>query len=284
MGITTTRRPAVKISGSAWDERSDSIAVESPLTIVLDDEVLVTTMRTPGHDLELAAGWLVNESGVRRSSDIIGMGAFATAAREGVEHPEEAPDEGPLIDTVRLRLQAGVEPPRPRAFVTTSACGVCSADLLAAFTGPTAPLQTDGWRLPAGRVHALLEQMRAEQRMFDQTGSLHAAGLADPSLDCLWVREDVGRHNAVDKVIGKALFDDRLPLTDHVLVVSGRVSYEIVHKALTASMAGIIAVSGPTSLAVDLAREHGLVLIGFARDDRMNVYSGAERIEQGEMT
>jgi hypothetical protein len=127
--------------------------------------------------------------------------------------------------------------------------------VLAAFTGPTAPLHTDGWRLPAGRVHALLEQMRAEQRMFDQTGSLHAAGLAGPTLECLWVREDVGRHNAVDKVIGKALFEGLLPLTDHVLVVSGRVSYEIVHKALTAGVAALVAVSGPTTLAVDLARE-----------------------------
>jgi FdhD protein len=279
MGVTTTRRPITKIIGSTWDERSDAIAVESPLTIVLDGEVLVTTMRTPGHDLELAAGWLVNESGVRRSSDIIGMGAFATAARE-----DDQPAEEQVIDTVRLRLQDGVAPPRPRAFVTTSACGVCSADVLAAFTGPTAPLHTDGWRLPARRVHALLEQMRAEQRMFDQTGSLHAAGLADSSLECLWVREDVGRHNAVDKVIGKALFEGLLPLTDHVLVVSGRVSYEIVHKALTASIAGIIAVSGPTSLAVDLAREHGLILIGFARDDRMNIYCGAERIDQGAAT
>jgi len=279
MGVTTTRRPITKIIGSIWDERSDAIAVESPLTIVLDGEVLVTTMRTPGHDLELAAGWLVNESGVRRSSDIIGMGAFATAARE-----DDQPAEEQVIDTVRLRLQDGVAPPRPRAFVTTSACGVCSADVLAAFTGPTAPLHTDGWRLPARRVHALLEQMRAEQRMFDQTGSLHAAGLADSSLECLWVREDVGRHNAVDKVIGKALFEGLLPLTDHVLVVSGRVSYEIVHKALTASIAGIIAVSGPTSLAVDLAREHGLILIGFARDDRMNIYCGAERIDQGAAT
>ena len=284
MGITTTRRPITKVIGSTWDERSDAIAVESPLTIVLDGEVLVTTMRTPGHDLELAAGWLVNESGVRRSSDIIGMGAFATAAREIDEQAEEAPAEEPVIDTVRLRLQDGVAPPRPRAFVTTSACGVCSADVLAAFTGPTAPLHTDGWRLPDGRVHAVLEQMRAEQRMFDQTGSLHAAGLAGPTLECLWVREDVGRHNAVDKVIGKALFEGLLPLTDHVLVVSGRVSYEIVHKALTASIAGIIAVSGPTSLAVDLARQHGLILIGFARDDRMNIYCGAERIDQGAAT
>ncbi len=283
MGITTTRRPTVRISGLKWDERSDAIAVESPLTLVLDGEVVITTMRTPGHDLELAAGWLVNESGVRESTDITGMGAFATAERtdDDSEDPSEIED---VIDTVRLRLRAGVDPPRPRAFVTTSACGVCSADVLAAFTGPTAPLHTSSWRLSVDRVHPLLERMRAEQRMFDQTGSLHAACLADPALEPLWVREDVGRHNAVDKVIGRALFEDRLPLTDHVLAVSGRVSYEIVHKALTASIAGIIAVSGPTSLAVDLARTHGLILIGFARDNRMNVYAGAELVEQGAET
>ena len=125
MGITTTRRPITKVIGSTWDERSDAIAVESPLTIVLDGEVLVTTMRTPGHDLELAAGWLVNESGVRRSSDIIGMGAFATAAREIDERAEEAPAEEPVIDTVRLRLQDGVAPPRPRANHSPCRSGIC---------------------------------------------------------------------------------------------------------------------------------------------------------------
>ncbi len=280
MGITTTRRPTVRISGLKWDERSDTIAVESPLTLLLDGEVVVTTMRTPGHDLELAAGWLVNESGVRESKDITGMGAFANAEPTNDGSDPKSRDNA-SVDTVRLYLRAGIDPPRPRAFVTTSSCGVCSADVLAAFTGPTAPLHTPGWRLPIDRVHPLLERMREEQRMFDQTGSLHAACLADPALEPLWVREDVGRHNAVDKVIGRALFEDRLPLTDHFLVVSGRVSYEIVHKALTASIAGIIAVSGPTSLAVDLARTHGLILIGFARDDRMNVYSGAELVEQG---
>jgi FdhD protein len=279
MGITTTRRPTVRISGLKWDERSDTIAVESPLTLLLDGEVVVTTMRTPGHDLELAAGWLVNESGVRESKDIIGMGAFANAEPTNDGSDPKSRDNA-SVDTVRLYLRAGIDPPRPRAFVTTSSCGVCSADVLAAFTGPTAPLHTPGWRLPIDRVHPLLERMREEQRMFDQTGSLHAACLADPALEPLWVREDVGRHNAVDKVIGRALFEDRLPLTDHFLVVSGRVSYEIVHKALTASIAGIIAVSGPTSLAVDLARTHGLILIGFARDDRMNVYSGAELVER----
>jgi FdhD protein len=120
--------------------------------------------------------------------------------------------------------------------------------------------------------------MRDGQRMFEQTGALHAAALIAPDLTPLWVREDVGRHNAVDKVIGKGLFDNRVPLADHTLVVSGRISYEIVHKALTAGIAAIVAVSGPTSLAIDLARAHGLVLAGFARGERVNIYSGAERI------
>jgi len=266
VGVTTSRRAIVRIvDGADAGARPDTLAVESPLTVVLDGEVLVTTMRTPGHDLELAAGWLVNESGVRNSRHIASMGSFATSTD----------DE---IDTVRLHLQDGVEPPRPRAFVTTAACGVCSADIIAGVSAPSEPLHSATWRLPAEAIAPLLDAMRAEQRMFDQTGSLHAAGLVSPALELLWAREDVGRHNAVDKVVGRALLDDLLPLADHVLVVSGRVSFEIVHKALTAGVAAIVAVSGPTTLAVDLAREHGLVLVGFARDGRFNVYAGADHV------
>jgi FdhD protein len=269
MGVTTTRRPIVRIVDGIGSERTDAVAVESPLTMVLDGEVLVTTMRTPGHDLDLVAGWLVNESGVGDPADITSMGAFAT----------RDDDEG--VDTVRISLAAGIEPPRPRAFVTNSACGVCSADVLAAFDGPDAPLHTGGWRLPAARVPSMLDEMRSGQRMFDQTGALHAAALFGPDFGLLVTREDVGRHNAVDKAIGRALFDGRLPLTDHTLVVSGRISYEIVHKALTASLAAVVAVSGCTSLAIDLAREYGLVLIGFAREGRMNVYSGSDLVGYG---
>jgi FdhD protein len=265
MGVTTSRRGIVRVIDGDPSTTTDAVAVESPLTIVLDGEVLVTTMRTPGHDLELVAGWLVNESGVRAPGDISGMGAFAT-------------HEDDTVDTVRLSLSPGVRPPRPRAFVTSSACGVCSADVLAAFDGPDGPLHSDDWVLPVSAVPALIEGMRDGQRMFDQTGALHAAALVSPDLDPLWVREDVGRHNAVDKAIGKALFDGRVPLTDHTLVVSGRISYEIVHKALTACVGAIVAVSGPTSLAIDLARAHGLVLAGFARGDRVNVYSGDDRV------
>jgi FdhD protein len=266
MGVTTSRRGIVRVVDGTSSTTTDAVAVEAPLTIILDDEVLVTTMRTPGHDLDLVAGWLVNESGVCRPGDIVGMGAFAT----------HGDDDG--VDTVRVSLAAGVTPPRPRAFVTSSACGVCSADVLAAFTAPHAPLQSDGWTLSADAIPSLIDGMRDGQRMFDRTGSLHAAALVGPGLEPLWVREDVGRHNAVDKVIGKALFEDRVPLTDHTLVVSGRISYEIVHKALTACVGAVVAVSGPTSLAIDMARTHGLVLAGFARGDRVNVYSGDDRV------
>jgi FdhD protein len=272
MGVTTMRRGILRVVGGVASSTTDAVAVESPLTTILDGEALVTTMRTPGHDLELVAGWLVNESGVRTAEHIVGMVAFAT-------HSEE---EG--VDTVRVGLAEGVRPPRARAFVTSSACGVCSADVLAAFDGPDGPLQTDGWTLPLDAVPGLIEGMRAGQRMFDQTGALHAAALVSPALDQLWVREDVGRHNAVDKVIGKALFEGRLPLTNHVLVVSGRISYEIVHKALTGCIGAIVAVSGPTSLAIDLARAHGLVLVGFARGDRLNVYAGDNRVRTGSST
>ena len=169
---------------------------------------------------------------MRAPGDISSMGAFAT-------HDDDA------VDTVRVSLAPGVRPPRPRAFVTSSACGVCSADVLAAFDGPEAPLHTDEWALPVSSVPALVEGMRDGQRMFDQTGALHAAALVSPDLEPLWVREDVGRHNAVDKAIGKALFDGRGPLTNHTLVVSGRISYEIVHKALTACVGAVRRRVGP---------------------------------------
>ena len=268
MGVTTDRRSIVRYVDGHGDPRADAIAVESPVTIMLDDEVLVTTMRTPGHDLDLAAGWLVNESAVRQPADIARMAAFSSASDDDV-------------DTIRVHLAEGVRPPRPRAFVTTSACGVCSADILSGVAAPDAPLHSPEWRVGAEQVAPLLATMREQQRMFDLTGALHAAALAaaDGSLVC--VREDVGRHNAVDKVVGHAVLQSMLPLTDHLLLVSGRVSYEVVHKALTAGVAGIAAVSGPTTLAIDLARRFDLVLIGFARDSRLNVYSGADRVTGG---
>ena len=220
-------------------------------------------MRTPGHDLELAAGWLVVESGVRGCEDV----------RELRSCSEND------TDRVHITLRAGVRPPRPRAFVTSTACGVCSADVLdLALLRTGRPPHSPGWQVTSDTLVALPEAMRCRQRAFDRTGGLHAAGLARADCSLSAVREDVGRHNAVDKIIGRALFDRILPASDHLLVVSGRVSFEIVQKAVAAGVAGIVAVSAPSSLAVDLAREHDLLLAGMVRGGRLNLYAGEQYV------
>jgi FdhD protein len=281
VGHTTSPRPTIRLEdvtgrGATRIDRIDRVVVESPLTIVVEGNVVATTMRTPGHDLDLAAGWLVSEAGLRTAEDIVEMKALTAspqAGRDRIDDEETAPAE---IDTVRVHLAAGITPPRPRAYVTSSSCGVCSADVIDAVPEPYVPLHTSGWLLEPQQALELIEQMRSRQKMFDLTGALHAAALVGPNSEVLYVREDVGRHNAVDKVIGRALMDGLVPLTNHVLVVSGRVSYEIVAKALSACVGAIVAVSGPTTLAVEVARKANMLLIGFAREDRMNVYSGGE--------
>jgi FdhD protein len=269
-------RPTIRLDGICLGpatevDRADRIAVEAPLTIALGDLPLITTMRTPGHDLELAAGWLVGEAGLRDPEELVSLKACATSGRPAPSEPELPTEE---VGAVQVTLADGVARPRPRATLASSACGVCSSDVIEGFPEPYAPLHSPGWRLEPQQALGLVEQMRARQRMFDQTGALHAAALFRGDLDMICVREDVGRHNAVDKVIGSAFLSGALPLTDHVLVVSGRVAYEIVAKALSACVGAIVAVSGPTTLAVDVARAHDLLLVGFARGDRMNVYAG----------
>jgi FdhD protein len=263
MAVMTTRRAIVRMpAGAEPASMPDELVVESPLVLGLHGEAIATLMRTPGHDLELAAGWLVVESGVRTADDIVTL----RACRE---------DD---TDRVHIMLRDGVRPPRPRAFVTSAACGVCSADVL-----DLAPLQTSaphraGWTVRREDLLALPDAMRTQQRAFDRTGGVHAAALTDATGELLIVREDVGRHNAVDKVAGRALLDGRLPATDQLLVVSGRVSFEIVQKAVAAGVGGIVAVSAPSSLAVDLAREYGLLLAGMVRGSRINVYAGADLV------
>lgn len=269
-------------------DRIDRVVVEAPLTIILADQVLATTMRTPGHDLDLAAGWLVSEAGINEVHQITTMRSFSGSARlraVGTDYEIDTADtvgldqsKDPQIDTVRVTLSSEVTPPRPRAFITSSSCGVCGSDVLQEFPGPHAPLHSTDWVFDPSHALMFIDQMRSRQKMFDMTGALHAAALVNPQNELLYVREDVGRHNAVDKLVGHALTSELFPLTDYTLVVSGRVSYEIVAKAINASIGAIVAVSGPTSLAVDLARKYDQVLIGFARDNRMNIYSGQERI------
>jgi FdhD protein len=265
------RVSAVTASGASSQEDFDPVVVEAPLSIAVGDQVLATTMRTPGHDEDLAVGWLAGETDLLSRADVLSIereGAAASRA-QGIEE---------AVDTVRLGLASAVETPRPRAYLTSSSCGICSAEVIEATPKPRVPLHTKDWQLTPQAAHEWVAAMRSEQKMFELTGSLHAAAVMSPGGILKVVREDVGRHNAVDTVIGSAFLAGDYPLTDHTLVVSGRVSYEIVAKALRACMAGIVAVSGPTTLAVDLARAHGLVLVGFTRDDRLNVYAGGDRV------
>jgi FdhD protein len=263
MSITTTRRLVDRVRPAASPtSRPDDLAVEDPLVLGLDGEVLAVLMRTPGHDLELAAGWLVVESGVRCPADV----TMLRSCRE----------DG--TDRVHLTLAEGVRPPRPRAFVTSAACGVCSADVIDLAPLKWAEPHSPGWAVDGAVLAALPDAMREKQRAFDRTGAVHAAALARVDGTLLAVREDVGRHNAVDKVVGHALLSGLLPATDLLLVVSGRVSFEIVQKAVAAGAAGIVAVSAPTSLAVDLAREADLVLLGMTRGGGYNTYSGGEYV------
>ena len=267
------RVSAVTASGAISQEDFDPVVVEAPLSIAVDGKVLATTMRTPGHDEDLAVGWLGSETDLAARDQILKIERDGAAASRA-QGKEEA------VDTVSLIVAPSVEVPKPRAYLTSSSCGICSAEVIEATPQPRAMLQTDSWQLTPQDAHAWVEAMRGEQKMFELTGSLHAAAIVSPGGILQVVREDVGRHNAVDKVIGSAFLTENYPLTDHTLVVSGRVSYEIVAKALRACMAGIVAVSGPTTLAVDLARAHGLVLVGFTREDRLNVYAGGDRVAQ----
>lgn len=267
MGVMTSGRRITTVTGDLAAERVDDVAVEEPLTIVVAGAARATTMRTPGHDLELTAGWLVGEGVVRVADDIVLMKALSAD-----------PDSRDEVDTVRVTLAPHLHAPEPRALLTSSSCGVCSSRLLRDVPPPSAPLHDAGWSVSPETLQALPERMRSRQRAFDRTGGLHAAAVASPDGELLVVREDVGRHNAVDKVVGERLLAGHLPLTGHLLTVSGRVSFEIVQKALAACVGGVVAVSAPSSLAVDLAREHGLLLVGLTRGTRMNVYSGAPQV------
>lgn len=283
MPVMTSRRRIVRVTRATdpggpevAHARGDELTVEAPLNLVIDDEVIATLMRTPGHDLELAAGWLVVESGVRHEQDLIGLRQCRTTDDLTARAAGDGAGRG--VDQVHLSIAAGVERPRPRAWITGTSCGVCSADVLDLAPLRWAPPHSQNWTVSADVLLALPDRVRVQQRTFERTGSLHAAALADVSGELAVVREDVGRHNAVDKVTGWALLHDALPATDRLLVVSGRVSFEIVQKAVAASVAGIVAVSAPSDLAVDLAREADLLLAGMVRNGRVNLYAGEERV------
>lgn len=280
MAVMTTRRRITRLrsmdGAQTIESLADELTVEAPLNLLVGDESIATLMRTPGHDLELAAGWLTVESGVRTAEDLIGLRQCRTEDDLSLRITDGVSGRG--VDQVHLVIRPGVTPPRPRAWVTGAACGVCSADTLDLSPLRRSAPHTEGWSVPCQILQRLPDLLREQQKAFDRTGSLHAAGLAARDGSILVVREDVGRHNAVDKINGWALLQGVLPATDLLLVVSGRVSFEIVQKAVAAGVAGIVAVSAPSDLAVDLAREHELVLAGMVRPGRINVYAGAELV------
>lgn len=273
MGRVTERRPVVRIRGDRRDRRPDTLVAEEPLEIRLNGKPLAVTMRTPGDDFALAVGFLVSEGVLGAAADVRSVSYCAGATADGSN----------TYNVVNVALAPGVVLPDitlERNVYTTSSCGLCGKASLDAVRTASRFALTDGppVRIEPALLARLPDRLRSAQRVFDRTGGLHAAALFSPAGELVDVREDVGRHNAVDKVVGRALRDGRLPLSRSVLLVSGRASFELAQKAVMAGIPFLAAVSAPSSLAVDLATESGLTLVGFLRGDSMNVYAGGHRV------
>ncbi|MGK5628926.1 formate dehydrogenase accessory sulfurtransferase FdhD [Streptomyces sp. URMC 123] len=274
MGRVTERRRVLRIRDGAVSARPDTLVAEEPLEIRLNGKPLAITMRTPGDDFALAVGFLVSE-GVLGAAEELASVVYCAGARE---------DGSNTFNVVDVRLAPGVPVPDialERHVYTTSSCGLCGkASLDAVRTTARWPVGDPRRpvRVTPELLSALPDRLRAAQRVFDRTGGLHAAALFDGSGALLEVAEDVGRHNAVDKLVGRALRQGRLPLADAILLVSGRASFELAQKAAMAGVPVLAAVSAPSSLAVDLAAETGLTLVGFLRGGSMNVYAGEDRV------
>lgn len=267
MTLSMVRVPIVTLLQRGLTEnREDSLAVEEPLEIRVGGKSISVTMRTPGNDSELAAGFLFSEGIVSKPSQIAGI--------------TRMPDGNPNIVVVSLSLEVSIKPiVVQRAFVMTSACGLCGKSSLAALESNRCPIlspQTTTFR--AEVLYSLPEVLRRRQSIFDRTGGLHAAALFDSCGRLEALREDVGRHNAVDKLIGNALLRGRTPLQDSMVLVSGRASYELVQKCLMGGVPLLAAVGAPSSLAVSTASRSGMTLVGFLRDGRFNAYSNPGRL------
>jgi FdhD protein len=270
-----TEARVVAVEDGTARTRFDEVATEEPLEIRLvlagQTRTVAVTMRTPGADFELAAGFLYGEGVVKARSEIAGI-SYCVDRTVDVEQ---------RYNIVNVELARGALPdlaPLERHFLTTSACGVCGKANLEALRLRGVPPIAEGPTLPSSTITSLPDRLREAQGIFKSTGGLHAAALFDPSGRLLAVREDVGRHNAVDKLVGWALLNGTLPLREKIVLVSGRSSYEILQKCLTAGVSIVCAISAPSSLAVALAREFGITLIGFLRGSRFNVYAGEGRI------
>jgi FdhD protein len=277
MGRLIARTSVLRLGPSGAHQTPDRLAVEEPLELRVDGNPLSVTMRSPGHDVELAHGFLLTEGVIGAVSDV-------STARYCNSVDDSGRNTYNVLDVV---LAPGVPPPSvgvARNFYTTSSCGVCGkASLDAVRLRTRHSPAADPVTVSQEMLAQLPDRVRATQRVFESTGGLHAASLftvrQDASADLLVTREDVGRHNAVDKVLGWALLNNHIPAANTVLMVSGRTSFELVQKAVMAGVPVLAAISAPSSLAVDLAEESGLTLVGFLRGPSMNVYTHPHRIE-----
>ncbi len=267
-----------RVEGEESENQPDLLAVEEPLEIRLSyvkpsqkqrrQRTISVTMRTPGHDRELAAGFLLTEGIIQSARDILAIYSCRNGNRVRVHLREDV-----VVDLKRLR----------RNFYTSSSCGVCGKTSLESVEACVRQSLTPGPKVPSRLIHSLPAKLRAAQSVFDRTGGLHASALFNAAGDLLSLREDVGRHNALDKLIGQQLLLQRLPLVNTILVVSGRASFELVQKAVMAGIPIVAAVGAPSSLAVELAMRHDQTLLGFVRDDRFNVYNDVGRINANSM-
>ena len=278
------RRPVtgavvLAVDGEQARERRDELATEEPMEIRVhgpgqEPAPVAVTMRTPGNDFELAVGLCLTEGIIGSQADV---DTIAYCLAPDASHPDGRPEQQFNIVTVRLRRPVAADV-RARRYLATSACGVCGKAALDEVEVRCAPVGA-GPRVPASVVRQLPERLAARQRVFDRTGGLHAAARFTAAGELVELREDVGRHNALDKLIGHALLDGVLPLGDTVLLVSGRLSFELVQKAAIAGIPVLCAVSAPSSLAVEAAERFGQTVVGFVRDERFNVYTHRERID-----
>jgi len=251
------------------------VVTEEPLQLMLDGDALSVVMRTPGHDIELSLGLMFSEGILLAANDVrvIRISAEAGELEAGVAV------ESSLLESNQVDIHLATKPRRKpeRSMLASSACGVCGTVLIEDLRRDMA-VMPGGPTVDPALLPSLVERLRSGQGAVDRTGGLHAAGLFTHAGELITLREDVGRHNAVDKVVGRALLDERVPLNDSILVVSGRAGYEIVQKSITAGIPVLAAVGAPSSLAVALAREFNQTLIGFLKSDRFNVYSAPERL------
>lgn len=262
------------VANNQSQPRFDQLATEEPLEIrlVSPRKTLALTMRSPGHDFELVAGFLYSEGIVKNRADLVRMSYCTDPNLDGEQRYN--------IVNVELRSDVSLDlPSLERHFYTTSACGVCGKANLEALALRGYTAIAPGFQIKADLIYSLPAKLTASQRIFSTTGGLHAAALFNADGELLYLREDVGRHNAVDKIIGAALINGELPLNDRILMVSGRSSFEILQKSLAAGVPIVCAVSAPSSLAVSLAQKFGITLIGFLRGERFNLYAHPERVQ-----